>query len=137
MELLYLINYIRKIKMVGAIGDMMRKVIVLGIVIVGLVLLFTLVNFQRFLFLPQEQDIEGVVLAEVAESVVVIAEDLIIPWDIAFLPDGDLLVSERIGRVVRLGDARVEMDVVASNIGEGGLLGLTLHPDFEENSKFY
>jgi quinoprotein glucose dehydrogenase len=56
------------------------------------------------------------------------------PWSLVFLPDGNALVSERPGRVrlIRNGALRAEpyaqLDVATG--GEGGLMGLALHPDF-------
>ncbi len=71
-----------------------------------------------------------------------VATGLEVPWDIAFLPDGRALVTERPGRV-RLLDAGGELrgepvariDVAAQ--GEGGLLGLALDPQFEDNRFVY
>ena len=63
------------------------------------------------------------------------------PWDLAFLPNGDLLITERAGRVrVRRANGTVQQvaqisDVVAS--GEGGLLGLTIDPSFATNRFVY
>jgi glucose/arabinose dehydrogenase len=64
------------------------------------------------------------------------------PWEMAFLPDGSALVTERPGRVRLVsaeGELRpepvAEIDVTA--LGEGGLLGLALDPDFEENRFVY
>lgn len=78
------------------------------------------------------------------EHVTTVATGLDIPWGIAFLPDGDLLVTERSGTLLRLtpeGDAAVaEQTYVLDetvHIGEGGLLGLALHPDFTENRFVY
>jgi glucose/arabinose dehydrogenase len=62
---------------------------------------------------------------------------LAVPWGIAFLPDGSAFVSERdAGRIVRIpagGGAPLAvrtLDVLAGGDtgGEGGLLGLALHP---------
>ncbi|HYJ69951.1 MAG TPA: PQQ-dependent sugar dehydrogenase [Nocardioidaceae bacterium] len=64
------------------------------------------------------------------------------PWDIAFLPDGDALVSERdtglIKRVTPDGEVTTvgELPEVAPS-SEGGLLGLTVHPDFETEPYVY
>lgn len=68
----------------------------------------------------------------------VIAEGLEIPWELAFLPDGDLLVTERPGRLLRIGEDRhvIEISGVVHR-GEGGLLGLALHPSFKENGWMY
>jgi glucose/arabinose dehydrogenase len=65
-----------------------------------------------------------------------------VPWDMAFLPDGRALVTERPGRVrllsrdLGLRDEPVaEVEVAA--IGEGGLLGIAVDPDFADNSFVY
>ncbi|HCX64810.1 MAG TPA: glucose sorbosone dehydrogenase, partial [Eubacteriaceae bacterium] len=67
----------------------------------------------------------------------VIGEDLEIPWSIAPLPDGRLLVTERPGRVILLdgGEVRVLRDV--EHVGEGGLLGIVTSPDFEQNRQVF
>jgi glucose/arabinose dehydrogenase len=67
----------------------------------------------------------------------VIAENLTIPWEVLFLPDGELLATERPGRVVLLrSNLEFELDGIRS-VGEGGLLGAALHPNFEENGYIY
>lgn len=67
-----------------------------------------------------------------------VAKGLEHPWAMAFLPDGSKLVTERAGRlrVIRNGKL-VEKPVsgvpeVAAR-GQGGLLDVLLHPDFERN----
>lgn len=77
-----------------------------------------------------------------AETVVTGLE---VPWAMAFLPSGDLLVTERSGRLRLVTDVLsepvlVEEPVVRIETGsssEGGLLGLALHPRFEANRLFY
>ncbi len=71
-----------------------------------------------------------------------VATGLEVPWEIAFLPDGRALVTERPGRVRMLSaegelaaDPVATVDVEAQ--GEGGLMGLALDPQFEENSFVY
>lgn len=68
----------------------------------------------------------------------IVAENLKIPWEIAFLPGSDLLVTERPGILKRIGkDGRVFVIEGVEHIGEGGLLGMTLHPNFSENRWLY
>jgi glucose/arabinose dehydrogenase len=68
----------------------------------------------------------------------IVAGNLQIPWEIAFLPDGDLLVTERPGMLKRIGkERRVYAIEGVRHIGEGGLLGIALHPRFLENRWIY
>lgn len=74
-------------------------------------------------------------------SVTVMAQGLERPWGMAFLPGGDLLVTERTGAVRRISDGRVSApisgvpEVVVR--GQGGLLDIALHPDFASNGWVY
>ncbi|GMQ82867.1 MAG: PQQ-dependent sugar dehydrogenase [Rhodothermia bacterium] len=74
--------------------------------------------------------------------VVTVAGGLENPWSIAFLPDGDMLVTERPGRLriirdgVLLDDAVPGLpDVYAQ--GQGGLLDVVPHPNFSSNRLLY
>jgi glucose/arabinose dehydrogenase len=66
-----------------------------------------------------------------------------VPWGMAFLPNGDALVSEReTARVLRLpagGGAPVEVTTLAEvePAGEGGLLGLAVAPTFDQDGLVY
>ncbi len=68
-------------------------------------------------------------------------EGLRAPWSLVFLPDGRALVSERPGRIrlIRNGSLREEpylqLDVAAT--GEGGLMGLAVHPGFPAEPYIY
>ena len=74
----------------------------------------------------------------------VVATGLQVPWGLAFLPDGDLLVGERTtGRILRVpkdGGKPVvvkELPGVDKDIGEGGLLGLAVSPDYAKDKQVY
>ncbi|WP_423128699.1 PQQ-dependent sugar dehydrogenase [Gaoshiqia sp. Z1-71] len=63
-----------------------------------------------------------------------------VPWGMEFLPNGDLLISERSGILYRFSDNRLSKidglpEVMAK--GQGGLLDLELHPDYENNGWLY
>jgi glucose/arabinose dehydrogenase len=70
-----------------------------------------------------------------------VVEDLRIPWEMRFLPDGRLLVTEREGRIVvaDVGSGAVTEvgRIEVSARGEGGLMGLALDPGFSENGAIY
>lgn len=75
--------------------------------------------------------------ADATAAVSVYADNLEIPWDIAFLPDGTALVTERPGRLVHIESGDVFNVSGVEHVGEGGLLGIALHPDFERNRLLY
>jgi len=69
-----------------------------------------------------------------------LADGLEHPWSVAFLPDGRYLVTERAGRLNLLEDGQVSEisgvpEVVVMN--QGGLLDVSLHPDYEDNGWLY
>ena len=74
--------------------------------------------------------------------VVVVARGLEQPWSIAFLPGGDLLVTERPGRLRLIKNGVLQANPVAGipAVRSGGLQGLmdvVLHPRFAENRFVY
>ena len=74
--------------------------------------------------------------------VVMVADGLIGPWSIAFLPGGDILITEKSGRLrlVRNGVLRMEpIEGVPAVLdqGQGGLMDVVPHPDFESNQFVY
>jgi glucose/arabinose dehydrogenase len=69
-------------------------------------------------------------------QVEVVAEGLEVPWEIVWLPDGRALVTERPGRIRTL-DGELVAEVEVSALGEGGLMGLALDPEFEDRPFAY
>ncbi|KRA74188.1 oxidoreductase [Lysobacter sp. Root667] len=71
-----------------------------------------------------------------------IAEGLEHPWSVALLPDGGFLVSERPGRLRRIG-ADGAISAPLANLpevwakGQGGLLDVVLAPDFASSKRIY
>jgi glucose/arabinose dehydrogenase len=65
-------------------------------------------------------------------------------WDIGFLPDGKVLITERPGRLTLLdkstpGAVASRVDADFSDVkarGEGGLMGMVVHPDFATSHRF-
>ncbi len=86
---------------------------------------------------------ERLVESGVEYQVTVFATGLDHPWGIAFLPNGEgALVTERPGRLRWIGEQGVAAEPVAGVPdvragGQGGLLDVALHPDFEENRWVY
>jgi glucose/arabinose dehydrogenase len=73
---------------------------------------------------------------------VAVAEGLVQPWAMAFLPGGDLLVTERPGRlrIVRGGKLLPTPVTGVPEVfarGQGGLLDVVAHPNFATNKLIY
>jgi glucose/arabinose dehydrogenase len=74
--------------------------------------------------------------------VATVTRGLVHPWSLAFLPNGDMLVTERVGRlrIIRNGELRPMPVAGVPEValgGQGGLLDIALHPKFAENRLIY
>jgi aldose sugar dehydrogenase len=92
--------------------------------------------------------VTAVASAEVFESehhafrLVTVVDGLQHPWGLVFLPGGDMLVTERAGRLRIVRDGALLPDPVdgvpaVQFRGQGGLMDVALHPDFESNNLLY
>ena len=78
-------------------------------------------------------------------EVAVVAKHLEQPWSLAFLPDGSMLVTERIGRLRIIRNGKLEDRPVAGvptvqpggPRGLQGLMDVAVHPQFEQNHWVY
>lgn len=92
---------------------------------------------------------ERVEAGPVNYTVETLAEGLDHPWSLAFLPGGGMLVSERTGKLLLVGDDGSKQTVHDFNdngefpevhFGDGlqaGVFDVVLHPQFEENNLVY
>ena len=73
-------------------------------------------------------------------TVETIIDGMQIPWGMAFLPDGGMLITEKKGELIHLKDG------VRTNItglpemtvqGQGGFMDVVLHPEYENNGWLY
>ena len=75
-------------------------------------------------------------------GVVTVTDKLSNPWGIAFLPDGRTLVTERSGQIRIVMNGKL-LDEPISGVpkvfaeGQGGLMDIQLHPDYESNGWIY
>ncbi len=91
-------------------------------------------------------DLEFIATAVSNNDPVVVFENVLTglssPWEIAFLPSGDMLFSERVGRIRLLRAGEVSAITLAqvsdvNSAGQSGLLGLAIDPAFASNRTFY
>ncbi|MCK7591798.1 PQQ-dependent sugar dehydrogenase [Subsaxibacter sp. CAU 1640] len=70
----------------------------------------------------------------------VIVPDLNIPWGFVFLPDSSILINEKKGEMILFKDGKktnIEGLPEVYNRGQGGLLDIALHPNYENNGWLY
>ncbi len=114
------------------------------LILLGIICLVVLAGYIfrgeifRIFFSPTETSFpQGDISAEIKDPEIVI-QNLSIPWELVFLPNGDMLVTERAGKILRIGDDKKVIEIQdVSHRGEGGLLGLALHPNFRSNNFVY
>ena len=72
----------------------------------------------------------------------VVAKGLSHPWAITFLPNDDMLVTERAGRLRLVRDGMLDPHEISGvptvrTDGNGGLMDVAVHPQFDENRLVY
>ena len=77
--------------------------------------------------------------SDLGVKVEIVAENLKIPWSIAWAPDGTIFFTERDGHLRTIQDGIVSESIFSVDVGgvEGGLLGIALDPNFEDNHYVY
>lgn len=73
---------------------------------------------------------------------IVSAEEIAMPWSMTWLPDGDMLISDFEGELRRYSDGELQEDPIAglpevTEQGQGGLMDVALHPEYEDNGWIY
>lgn len=97
--------------------------------------LIVTIAFGLTLLLPLAGHTEAVKAIEITKG-------LSHPWSMVFLPNGEILVTERSGQLRRIQNGNL-LDKPVSGLppiqehGQGGLLGLALHPQFSQNHWLY
>jgi aldose sugar dehydrogenase len=111
----------------------------------AIIVLFTLATAAfawRFRSRPAAHPVEVVETAGERIRVVTIVRGLDYPWGLAFLPNGNMLVTERVGRLRIVRDGVLDPQPIAGvrtvRFHEhGGLLDIALHPHFADNRLVY
>lgn len=93
---------------------------------------------------PKEEAVNGAVVQseKLKFAVDTITTELKNPWGMAFLPDGRTLVTERSGEIRIIKDGKL-LDEKVQGVppvyahGQGGLMDIQLHPDFDKNGWIY
>jgi aldose sugar dehydrogenase len=103
------------------------------------IFLLFIFSFSSFQSIAQTQVYEA---EDHKYRVVTVVDGLKDPWSIAFLPDGDMLFTERPGRLRIVRDGVLDPEPITGTPtvryqGQGGLLDVVLHPDYASNKLIY
>lgn len=64
-----------------------------------------------------------------------------IPWGMTWLPNGDMLITDRSGKLLRVRDGKLLAEISGVpevySRGQGGLLDIILHPEYDSNGWIY
>lgn len=84
---------------------------------------------------------DGGALRDGANSPQIISDNLNVPWDLAWLPDTSILITQRSGTLLKISldgnRETISLPTPVTQVSESGLLGLTLHPNFSQNQFVY
>jgi len=98
---------------------------------------FLIFSFELPLYAQQRIESE-----QAAFTVYEMAQGLEHPWGLAFLPNGDLLVTERTGQLRLIRNGILDPHPISGLpeffvSGQGGLLDVVIHPEFQKNRFVY
>lgn len=81
-------------------------------------------------------------LPDVTTDIQVLTQNLIYPWELVWGPDNMIWMTERGGKISRVSSANGTVSLLftipdVKSVGEGGLLGMVLHPSFSTNPHIF
>lgn len=106
-------------------------------------------NLARFIYLKLELKEEDAFRPDkgfyVTEELQIrpdtVIKGLNVPWGLAFFPDGDMLINEREGKMLRFRNGVLVAEIKGlpeiHADGQGGLMDIRLHPDYKSNGWIY
>lgn len=112
---------------------MNKSVIIASIAVAAVAIIFLLLPTTP-VPLPSPEQVNST-------GIEVVASNLEVPWAMDFADDGRIFFTERVGRVRVIDDGKLIDEPVfvkeVARVGEAGMLGLALDPDFGKNEQIY
>lgn len=88
----------------------------------------------------EKSSVEAESPKEINYTTEIVVSDLSIPWGFTFLPDNSMLITEKTGELIHFKDGKkTTIDGLPEVYvrGQGGLLDIELHPDYNTNGWIY
>ena len=90
----------------------------------------------------EDWDMDIVETSLLSYKVELFSSGYVIPRGMCFLPDGDMIVSDIVGKLYRIDHSTKEKILISGvpevfSKGQGGMLDVEIHPKFEENNLIY
>jgi aldose sugar dehydrogenase len=106
-------------------------IVLISITILLLIIIFNSINNQSF-----QRQLNSQLVSQQLE---ILAQNLDTVWAIDFLPKGELIFTERTGKVSIIKNDQVQTiaNIKVSEISESGLAGIAVDPKFNENNNIY
>jgi glucose/arabinose dehydrogenase len=103
-----------------------------NLIILGIIIAILVGGVGGYLFLYSTKSTVG-------SNTEIVASQLEVPWAIDFLPDGKMIFTEKPGRisVVDQGQVKNVGNINVTATGEGGLLGIAVDPNFNQNKYIF
>ncbi|MCH7568606.1 MAG: PQQ-dependent sugar dehydrogenase [Nanoarchaeota archaeon] len=101
-----------------------------------IIIIVILVIVLTFIYLSNKAQV-----IDINNEIEILIENLDTPWAIDFLPNGNMIFTERPGRVsifdFNSRETRIVANIAVSEISESGLSGIAVDPDFVNNNFVY
>lgn len=100
--------------------------------VIIIVFIFLIVISALYFIIPKPTNQQGY-------QTEILVQDLNTPWAIDFLPDGKMIFTERGGKVNIFDNGTTKMvgNINVTQIGESGMLGIAVDPEFNTNKFIY
>lgn len=121
----------------------MKKFIIIALIVALVALLLTVFQNQfgnQLINVQTKLDNNSSSPTASTQQTKIIAENLDVPWAIDFLPNDQIIFTQRSGAISVIdtnGDISPIANIDINNVGEGGLLGIAVDPDFNNNNYIY
>jgi glucose/arabinose dehydrogenase len=121
--------------------NFLKTLLAIGIIYL-LPILVNAQNAQPILGEKPQKFMDEFVPEPLGVEVEVWVEGLHIPWSLLFLPNGDALVAQRTGEIMKIPKGKNQQELFykvpdVAAIGDSGLMGMALHPDFKNQAFIY